>query len=136
MRAGWTVVALGLGLGFAPVATAQQNVGSQEAAGFFTGVNPRNITFTPVDTSKVVKQYNSLVRQPSQPSAFNISRIFHPFSTSQAIRKPSQLSAFNVMNIFHPFTMPRWPPLIGSSTPPSPIQTMTVQSRNFLAPGQ
>jgi hypothetical protein len=88
-------LALGLGLGLAAPATAQQ-----PATSFWTGANPRNITFTPIDTSHWAKQYN----------------------IPQTLRRPTQQKAFNLSNIFHPFTLPSWPPKIGQSNYPQPKQ--------------
>jgi hypothetical protein len=97
MRTGLAAVALCLCLGWAAPIWAQQ-----PAASFWTGVDARNITFTPIDTSQFLKTYNA----------------------SGAIRTPQQQKAFNLGNIFHSFSLPSWPPKLGSSPKPDPTQSL------------
>jgi hypothetical protein len=96
MRTGLAALALCLCLGWAAPAGAQQPANS-----FWTGADPRQITFTPIDTSTFYKTHNF----------------------SNVIRTPSQQSAFNISNIFHSFSLPSWPPKIGSSPTPNLSQT-------------
>lgn len=110
MRKGLAVVACGLCLGWAAPVGAQQ-----QSASFFTGVNPRNINFKPVDTSNFYKTYNltSVVKPAHPPKAFSLSTIFHPLS------------------------MLSWPPQIGQSTyPPTTMTfpTVTVPRSNIVLP--
>jgi hypothetical protein len=97
MRTGLATLALGLALGLAAPARAQQTVDTQQATSFFTGVNPRNINFTPIDTSSFYRQYSS-----------------------QIIRVPQPQSAFSLSNVFRQMPTLSWPPRLGSSQTPNP----------------
>jgi hypothetical protein len=97
MRKVWLAAVVGLALAFVGPASAQFPTGTTAAPSFFTGVNPRQITYTTIDTSKAFKQMNS-----------------------QIIRPPTQQSAFSLSSIFHAIPMPSWPPRLGFSNPPPP----------------
>lgn len=86
---------------------AQQGVST-----FFTGVNPRNITMTPIDTSKATR-------------AFDFSKSF---------RTPTQTKTFNLSNVFPKIHLPTWPPIV-PSTPvlgksQNPFQPNALAGRN------
>jgi hypothetical protein len=97
MRTGLAALVLGMVLGWTAPARAQTLSSGQDASSFFTGVDPRNIVRTPIDTSSFYRQFSSqIIRTPQQPSAFNLS------------------------NLFHRLPMLSWPPRLGTSTPPNP----------------
>jgi len=117
MRTGWIALGLMVGLGLAAPALAQQNLGSAQVQSMFTGVNPRNITFTPIDTSKAFKQLNS-----------------------QVIRFPSSQPPFSLSNLFRSMPILSWPPRLGVSSPPAQAGgstfTRVVPRTPFMVPQQ
>ncbi len=92
MRRIMWAAALFVGLGLASSAWAQQ------ATSFFGGVNPADIKFVPVDTSKVL-----LVPIPGQePSSFSLLNFFSKFSLTNLLSKPK----FGVSNLPPPSSFP------------------------------
>jgi hypothetical protein len=87
MRNGVRTVAVLVALGLALRAEAQQS----PASSFFTGANPRQINFKPIDVSQATK-------------AFNMSNM---------VPRPTPATAFSFSNIFPRMSMPSWPPKVG-----------------------
>jgi hypothetical protein len=75
-------------LGLALPAGAQQ----PGASSFFTGANPRNITFTPIDVSGASRTYN-------------MNNVFHT---------PSPAKSISLTNFLSKFSIPSWPPKVAS----------------------
>jgi hypothetical protein len=88
MRTCTALLALATILGNAVPARAQQS-----ASSFFTGANPRNITFKPIDVGQASK-------------AFNMSNMFP---------SPVKQKSFSFSSFMPSLSMPSWPPRI--STP-------------------
>lgn len=73
---------------------------------FMTGVNPQNLNFTPLDTSKAL-----------QPRS----------NTASAFRSPSPMRAFDLGRYFPRIQLPMsWPPTIGRSTLPKTVKMPTI----------
>ncbi len=85
----------------------------QQNSQILTGVNPRNITFEPVDTSRAL----------GQP---NFTRNFRPLSGGGRF--------FNFTNFFRPISLGSWPPNRANVTvlPPysSPFQPNPIRGSN------
>lgn len=67
--------------------------GQQQGASFFTGVNPRQLNFKPIDVSHANRATNmsNMMRTPKQPQNFVLS------------------------NMFRSISMPTWPPKVAST---------------------
>lgn len=88
----------------------------QQAASFFTGVNPRNIQNKPVDVSRSMK-------------TLNVNKAFH----KQPAPRP-----FSLANMLPKFHMPTWPP-VKPSTPvldkkKNPFQPNPIVGKNPFDP--
>jgi hypothetical protein len=95
---------------------AQQPAGQPDANSFFTGVNPRNIKTTKVDTTRAMR-------------GSSISRAMQP--TSQRAMTPRSTSSF-----FRGVTLGTWPPKLPSfmpvKTPSLPPATKVTSSVNLF----
>jgi len=102
MRTGLFVLTAVLNLALGVDAVAQQQ---GQAVSFFTGVNPQNIKFVPVDVSKATATLN----------------------VNKAFSTPRPPTPFILSSYFPKFTIPSWPP-IKPATPrltKSPFETIT-----------
>src|SRR5690349_19295248 len=97
MRTGVGVVAVLGMLGLAMPAGAQT-----VASSFFTGANPRDIKFTPIDVGAASKAYNlsNSFHAPTAPSALNLSRFLPSFSSPSW---PPKIASPQVLQGTNPF---------------------------------
>lgn len=86
MRSRAIAAATILTLAFAASAEAQQ------AAGNWGGVNPRNITFQPIDTSRALR----------------------PGATDRAFRAPGQMRTTGIDRFFPKLNIATWPPRVAN----------------------
>jgi|SRR6516225_2540163 hypothetical protein len=102
MRAGLFLLSMALVLALGVDAVAQQQ---GQASSFFTGVNPQNIKFVPVDVSKAMATLN----------------------VNKAFSTPRPPTPFILSNYFPKFTIPSWPPIKPATPrlPQSPFETIT-----------
>ncbi len=96
-------------------ATAQtgQTMSSSQFFQSFNGVNPRNVNFTTIDTSKAMKTTN----------------------VNSAFRTPAQQKPFSLTNVLPKVSMPTWPPKIASppailSQKNNPFQPNPIYGKN------
>ena len=87
MRTGTGLLAIAAFLGLALPAHAQ----TTGASTFFTGANPRQIKFVPIDVSKASQ-------------AFNMQNM---------VKTPTSQRPISLGNLLPKFSMPMWPPRIG-----------------------
>jgi hypothetical protein len=80
----------------------------------FTGADPREIKFTPIDVNKASK-------------AFNLNNAF---------RTPAPAKTISLTNLFPKFSMPSWPPKIGVNQVPAknPFQPNRPVGVNLFDP--
>jgi hypothetical protein len=85
-------------------------IGQSSAGTFFTGVNPRNITNVPIDTSQALKA----------------------MPINNAFRTPSQTKPFSLGNLFPKVHLSSWPPIV-PNTPvlkTNPYQPNPIYGKN------
>src|SRR5262249_4829457 len=110
MHKGLGILTLLVTLALVAPGGAQQQ---KPASSFFTGVDPRDIRFKPIDTSNAF-------RTPRQPKAFSLTNLFHKFTLPSwppkvasapilpADKNPFQKVPPKPVNIFDgPFTTPK-----------------------------